>query len=59
MKLIKCVSLTPNKPRIKCVACLKWIDFDHAHANLDGVAFVDYYCTPCAQVRIDAVEEER
>ena len=48
MKLIKCISLTPNKPRVKCVKCLQFKDFDHAWADLEGLAFVDYYCNACA-----------
>ena len=49
MKLIQCVSLTSNNLRMQCVECHKWTDFNHLHADLDGKAFVDYYCDACAK----------
>lgn len=48
MRLIQCVSLTANNLRVRCVACNRWYDFNHVFADLNGAAFVDYYCGPCA-----------
>ena len=37
----------PTGQRIRCVCCQQWRPLEALLADLDGVAFVDYYCDTC------------
>lgn len=35
--------------RVQCRSCGKWILLHDAYADLDGEAFLDYYCEECTR----------
>lgn len=40
MRLVKCV----GSNQCRCVVCGKWFKLDDLYADLDGQAFIAYYC---------------
>lgn len=43
--------------RVRCCVCHSNPTIQNAYADLDGVPFISYYCTPCMQMAVDAAAQ--
>ncbi len=47
-----------GKYRLECVRCHKMIKIEELSADLDGEAFVDYYCPRCEEIVMNQNRKE-